>query len=128
MNNHVSGDEAVHKQDDTHRQDEYVDEERFTTVTIEPINLEESSEGENEDPEASKHREGGEDDKKKSTKNHPKKEKKKKFTYLTKAERRETTRKIKATKMRRATEGREARKAKGGTTKGIKGKGKLKKK
>jgi len=83
-----------------------------------------SSEDEDEGVAEAKRKEVEEMDHKKPLKMYPKKEKKK-FTYLTKAERRETTRKIKATKIRRAMEGKEVRKAKGST---VKGKGRPKRK
>ena len=111
-----SEDESAPKQNDIRREDEYVDEEKFTTVTVEPMDFEGSSEDEDEEAAEAKRKEVEETDDKK-TKTYPKKEKKKKFTYSTKAERRETTRKIKATKVRRAMEGKEIRKAKGGTVK-----------
>ena len=111
-----SEDKSAPKQNDIHRKDEYIDEERFTTVTIEPMDLEESSEDGKEVAEA-KRKKAEKTDDKKPQKAYPKKEKKK-FTYSTKAERKETTRKIKATKIRRAIEKKEIRKAKGGTVKG----------
>ncbi|KAF8477205.1 nucleolar protein 12-domain-containing protein [Kalaharituber pfeilii] len=95
------------------RQDEYVDEEKFTTVTVEPISFE-SSDDEEVIDKSGRWKSTEKEDKK------PKKPKeiKKKFTYLSKAERRDMNRKIKATKMRRATEGKEARKNKSGHVKG----------
>ena len=107
-------DEFAPKQSDIHREDEYLDEEKFTTVTVEPMGFEESSEDEGEEAAEARRKEVEGTNDKRSKKTYPRK---KKFTYCTKAERRETTRKIKATKIRRAMEGKEIRKGKGGTVK-----------
>ncbi|KAF8426397.1 nucleolar protein 12-domain-containing protein [Tirmania nivea] len=112
-----SEDEFALKQNDLHREDEYIDEEKFTTVTVEPMDFGESSEDEDGKATEAKRKKVEETDDKKPKKSYPK-EKKKKFTYLTKSERRVITRKIKATKIRRAMEGKEIRKAKGGIVKG----------
>lgn len=117
-------DESAPKQNDIQREDEYVDEDKFTTVTIEPMDLDESSDDENEEAAEVKQKEVEKTGDRKPKKTYPKKERKR-FTYSTKAERRETTRKIKATKIRRAIEGKEIRKAKAGI---VKGRGKPKRK
>ena len=108
---------------DIHHHDEYVDEERFTTVTVEPIDFDKNSldgfEGQVGDANAEQIKAKEE----RNLKNTNAKEKRKKFTYLSKAEMKETRRRIKATKLRR---GLDAKKARDGKSRIVKGKGMLK--
>ncbi|KAI5810177.1 nucleolar protein 12-domain-containing protein [Peziza echinospora] len=103
--------------------EEYVDEEKFTTVTVEPIDFDDSEDEDAEENERKRIAAEELEASKPKKRTFPKKEKKKKFTYLTKAERRETRRKQKAGKSKKDTEGKEKRGARpvNGTTKGPRG-------
>jgi ribosomal RNA-processing protein 17 len=87
------------------REEEYVDEDRWTTVTVEAVDI--SKEGfkkvrEDEDEEVSQLVVAEKDDGGKEKKKWPKKEKKKKFRYESKAERKFTRGKQKAGNKARA--------------------------
>ena len=120
-----SEDQPAPYQDGIHHHDEYVDEERFTTVTVEPIDFDETSldgsEGQVCDVNAEKSMAGAESKPKKTGA----KEKRKKFTYLSKGEMKKTRQRIKATKLQRNSEAKKTRKSGSSTTK-TKGKRKLK--
>lgn len=114
----VSEDQPTPHQYGAHHHDEYVDEERFTTVTVEPIDFDESSldgfEDQVRDVNAEKSMAGEQRKPKKADA----KEKRKKFTYLSKGEMKKTRQKIKVTKLQKYSKAKKTRESKSSTNKG----------